>query len=76
MATNGLPNGGGPGLVSNGVDQAEPPVSSATTISTVAIQAGKTKIVLAVLKVSCSAIGLFEPCFQRYNALNVRQVRN
>jgi hypothetical protein len=53
-ATNGLPNGDG---VSNGIangGELQPPSGtlSATTITTVAVQAGKTKIVLAILKVS------------------------
>lgn len=45
----GLSNGSG------GVDGAEGDQQSTTTISTVAVQAGKAKIVLAILKVS----GLF-----------------
>lgn len=53
-AFNGVTNGDG---VSNGIangDDHQPPadaVSATTTISTVAVQAGKTKIVLAILKV-------------------------
>jgi len=54
-AVNGLSNGDGHSNgIANGDDQqsAAGALSSTTTISTVAVQAGKTKIVLAILKVS------------------------
>ena len=62
---NGLPNGDG---ISNGVavDGIDGPGSlSATTISTVAVQAGKTKIVLAILKVSQTGENTTSHCAAR-----------